>query len=237
MFQLFRALLDKHNEPSGLLTQARDEFLEILDSAAQLLEQAKPSLLATDAPGELLERARSIDKASNRLVRSIRKLLVEHLSFAAHDAPACLILMSVAKDAERMIDECRNLVELRDRVERPVPAELVAKLRELIQEIIDLVRRTRTIFAANDERGALAVVEGEKPFIERLKQLQDPALEEDGLDAQQAVALYRAFHGIQRLQAHLANIASTVVLPVHRIDFAKRSFVEEARSELDKRSE
>jgi len=70
MFQLFRALLDsdKHSE---LLKQARDEFLEILDSADALLEQALPQLLAADASGELLEQARSVDKASNRLVRSI----------------------------------------------------------------------------------------------------------------------------------------------------------------------
>ena len=59
-------------------------------------------------------QARDIDKASNTTERSIRKLLIETLSFERSDAPLCLILMSVAKDGERMIDECRNLIEVGD---------------------------------------------------------------------------------------------------------------------------
>ena len=42
----------------------------------------------------------------------------------------------------------------------------------------------------------------------------------------------RAFHIIQRMRAHLGNIASTVVFPVHQIDFAAQKFVNAAKQRL-----
>jgi phosphate uptake regulator len=234
MLQMIKALFSGESTSSGLLVDATERFLSMLAQAHELLAAAGPHLLDQSAPEDLLTRARDVDKASNKAERDIRKMLIEHLSFSHADGPACLVLMSVAKDGERLIDECRNLLESRTLLKQPVPAQYAAELRTVTGEVTGILESTRSAFAANDAKAALELVEGEKPFIDKLQAIYDRLLDDESLSPRQAIVISRAFRYVQRIRAHLANIASTVVFPVHRIDFAKRSFVEDAREELDK---
>ena len=233
MLEVLRALFGSNRRPS-LVAQANNQFLEMLDMGENLLEKAQPHLLDKDAKIELLKEARDIDKSTNRLVRAIRKMLIAHLSFNKHDASTCLILMSVVKDAERLVDECRSLLNLATLVEDPVPEEYRTALSESCTAITEVLKATRTAFAENDEASALALVESEKPFIESMKPDRDKILDDTRLSPRQAVVTARAFHIMQRIRAHLGNIASTVVFPVHQIDFAKQKFVDAAKQRLNK---
>lgn len=232
MLPLFRILFGGDRKGTNLLTQARDQFLEMLDQAIALLDDARPHLLDPDAPGELAERARSVDKSVNRIERNIRKLLVEHLAFDHADAAACLVLMSVAKDGERLVDHCRNLLELRAFLDEPIPERYADDIRALLDDGLAMLRKSRQAFADNDAQKAVELVEGEKPFIGRIKSVEDRLLDDGSLSPRQAVVASRALREIQRIYAHLGNIASTVIFPVHRIDFGKRRFVEDAKREL-----
>ena len=113
-----------------------------------------------------------------------------------------------------------------------MPEKYVRELRAVTEEVTSILRITRQAFADNDESAALKLVEGEKPFIDRLQEVYDGLLDDNSLSGRQAIVLSRSFRYVQRIRAHLANIASTVVFPVHRIDFAKRSFVEDARKDI-----
>ncbi|MDA3960757.1 MAG: hypothetical protein PF961_08200 [Planctomycetota bacterium] len=232
MLDLLKALFGGNAAQTSLLAEASDRFLGMLDQAHELLVQAVPHLLDKDAPEELDALARQVDKTSNRTERDIRKMLVEHLAFDHSDGPTCLVLMSVSKDAERLIDECRNLMESKLLIKSAVPSAYADPLRELSGEVSEVMQKTREAFANNDEQAALALVEGEKPFIARLQMVYDSLLDDDSLNTRQAVIISRALRYIQRMRAHLANIASTVVFPVHRIDFAKRSFVRQAKERI-----
>ena len=234
MLQLLKALFAGEPPATGLLADATDRFLEMLDQAHDLLASAIPHLLDQSAPEELEQRARSVDKASNKAERDIRKMLIEHLSFSIHDGPACLVMMSVAKDGERLVDECRNLLESRQLLKQEAPEAYATELRSAAEEVAGILETTRRAFAENDADAALEVVEGEKPFIDRVQASYDKLLDDESLTPRQAVVISRAFRYVQRIRAHLANIASTVIFPVHRIDFAKRSFVKDAREELGK---
>ena len=53
------------------------------------------------------------DVAVNELERSIRRKVLRHLTVnPGHDVAICLALMSVAKDAERIGDYCKNVFEV-----------------------------------------------------------------------------------------------------------------------------
>ncbi|MHC5068565.1 MAG: phosphate signaling complex PhoU family protein [Planctomycetota bacterium] len=234
MLNMIKALFESDGSSTNLIGDARDQVLTMLDQAGELLTAALPHLLDHDAPQALSDQARSVDKASNQAEREIRKMLVEHLAFSQSDGPVCLVLMSVAKDCERLIDECRNLLDLRELIQKPVPTAYADDLRELVGEVCEIMATTRGAFAADDQPAALTLVEGEKPFISRLTAIQDRILDDTDMDQRQAVVTSRAFRVTQRVRAHLANIASTVIFPIHRIDFAKRKYVEDARREIER---
>ncbi|TVR45069.1 MAG: hypothetical protein EA402_05305 [Planctomycetota bacterium] len=233
MFDLFKSLLRRGaGADAGLLFTARAQIIDTLGQAQEVLAEAVAAI-ASGQPGEGLEqRARSADKASNKAERELRKILVEHLAFSQTDGPACLVMMSVGKDVERLVDECRNLADLAVALGADPLGKHRQDLAPLAQEVHDLLARTCKAFADNDEAEALSLVESEKPFIARCHELGDRIIADEGLGVRPAVLLSRSIHVLHRLRAHLANIASTVVFPVHRIDFAKRSYIEDARKEL-----
>lgn len=234
MLEVLKALFGSSRSQSSLVVQATNQFLEMLDLGQSLLEKAQPNLLDKNADANLLKEARDVDKSANKLVRAVRKILINHLAFNKQDASTCLILMSVVKDAERLVDECRSLLELATLIEDPVPEEYRNAISENCAAVIEILVNTRAAYAANDEAKALDLVETEKPFIESMKPMRDKILDDTSLSSRQAVVTSRAFHIIQRIRAHLGNIASTVVFPVHQIDFAKQKFVNAAKQRLSR---
>lgn len=232
MFGIFKALLGQSSEPSTLLLSARSQILETLDSAYTLLAEVRSALGNGSVENGLGQRARAVDKASNKAERELRKILVEHLSFSQTDGPLCLVMMSVGKDVERLVDECRNIADIVGTAGFTIAADYYDEFIALTTEVQTVLKRTRDAFATNDEAAALDLVESEKPFIARAHVLGDRILADPHFGVRNAVMLSRGIHILHRLRAHLANIASTVVFPVHRIDFAKRSYIDDARKEL-----
>ncbi len=231
MFDIIKTLFSQ--QQPGLLAEAHSLFVDMLDEAGVILDEGMPHLLSPDMPSDMLTKARAIDKQSNRQEREIRKRLVEYLAFAPTHAPLGLVLMSAAKDAERLIDECRGLLSLSTDITSPIPDSYRQTISERTATIHTLIAQTRKAWADNDRKQALELVEGEKPFLTAIDAVQNHIMDDASLDLRQGVIIIQALLGIKRLRAHLANIASTVIMPLHRIDFAKRKFVEEARREID----
>ena len=224
MFELFKTLLGAQSQYQNLLVQANAQFCEMLDLAGEVLEQ----LVQRDEPGNLADEARQADKASNRMERGIRKLLVEHLAFGQADAPACLVLMSVAKDGERIVDLVRDLVAVLPDCAESLRPRLIEQISNLRQQVAS----TRAAFATNNEPAALALVEGEKPDFASYDAIAEDVLKQDSLAPLQYARTWHCCEILERLRAHLGNIASTVVFPVHRIDFVKDKFIRDARKQL-----
>ena len=88
-------------------------------------------------------------------------------------------------------------------------------------------------FADNDERAALEILEQERGWNRALGEVQQEVLADETLDRAAAAHTFLGLRLILRVRAHLANIASTVVLPLHRIDFARESYLREARERLN----
>lgn len=232
MIGLIKALFSNPDTNNALVLDATTRFLSMLDQAGELLIAAEPWVLNQQAPEELRKQARSVDKASNKSEREVRKMLVEALAFDNSHGPLCLVLMSVAKDGERLVDECRNLVDLPMLMRSPVPEVYANELHSITKELITTIQATRKAFAANDRAAAIELVEGEKPTTAKLHAIEDRLFDDESLGSRQAIILSRAFRYLHRIRAHLANIASTVIMPVHQIDFAKAKYLEEAKRDL-----
>src|SRR5690606_33368261 len=89
------------------------ELLEMLDHAQWMFIRANDVLRGIATAEEVQESIYRRDQAINELERSIRRKILRHLIInPGDDVPACLALMSVAKDAERIGDYCKNVFEV-----------------------------------------------------------------------------------------------------------------------------
>jgi len=109
---MFRELLSVWRRRDAL-ARMFSEFDQMLHEAHWMFQQGVEVLFgrldwhAVERP--LYER----DKQVNKLERSIRAQIVKHLTFRHEtNLAACLVLMSVVKDAERIGDYCKNIFEV-----------------------------------------------------------------------------------------------------------------------------
>ena len=204
----------------AFLTKVLEEFKTMLDNTEQTYSLVIARLLENAGPPDVEEQVWQIDKGVNEAQRDIRRHIVEHLSLQPTvDINACLLLMSVVKDAERIGDYAKNLYEVTRLLENPVDMQVFRRyLGEMDKEILTLFSLTREAFVESDEdKSELAW-----GYEERMKKRCDTAVAElahSELPVNEAVCLTLVARHFKRIIAHLTNIATSVVLPLSDIDY------------------
>jgi len=148
---------------------------------------------------------------------SIRRAVLEHLSLNPRkDLVASLVLISMVQDAERIGDFARGLGEL-PRLARSRRGGVFAdELRRLDVRIRPLFDTCASAFRADDVNKAREVVETHPLIKAELADFIDKLATSD-LSADMAIVYAAAARILQRISAHLSNIASSVVQPFDRI--------------------
>ncbi len=155
----------------------------------------------------------------NKLERKLRKQIVTHLSLnPGQEVVASLVLMSIVKDAERLGDHCKNLYESAVHWGRPL-SELAfaSKLSEFILYVTETFEATIKAFDTEDDTLAAEIIQDEVRWNKRFDTMIDELVSSD-VSTREAVCTTLFLRTLKRVQAHLSNIASSVVLPVHRLD-------------------
>lgn len=205
-----------------LMNEALDEFLSMLVDVRWMFDRSA-SALWVDSDFEAEQKAvHERDIEVNRAERGIRRRIVRHL--AINPSPRtneALVLMSVVKDAERLGDYCKNIIDVRRyRGQEPVGTEpLVASLKELQRDIDLVLGSTADIFRDSDADGAKQVLKAVAEITKRCEALIDGVLAEDQLTNRQAVCVTLTARYFRRVAAHAGNIATAVVMPLHKLDF------------------
>ena len=153
-------------------------------------------------------------------MRTIRRSLVNHLSLrVGHDAPACLVLMSVVKDAERLGDYCKNMFEVAEKFGQSLAqGRYMTPLVDISEKLEALIARTGEAFIRSEADLAQAVVH-ESHTVALGCDMILKQLIQDKLPTQKAVAYSLLSRYFKRLARHLGNIASSVLVGVEEIDF------------------
>jgi phosphate uptake regulator len=161
------------------------------------------------------------DVQVNQLERSIRKKVVAHLSLAGNtpDVPYCLLLMSLVKDVERIGDYGKNLAELVDIRAEPVPEdEIVDELQEIRRGVEEAFQSTWEIFASSDTERAMQYIWQGRDLAHRCDTLILRIAAAD-YDASTTTVLALCTRYYKRIGGHALNILSSVVMPLHKIDY------------------
>ena len=162
----------------------------------------------------------SIDKKINDLEKDIRSKVVKHLSLQPSvDVSACLLLMSVVKDAERLGDYCKNLFEVIQLLDKPIDKNKYSQLFNSIDvEILELFNQTKKAFIESDENMAALSWNYERKIVKRCDKIIEK-LSKSNLSVNEAVCFTLIARYFKRLAAHLANIATSVILPINELDY------------------
>ena len=171
----------------------------------------------------------------NKLERTIRKQVIAHLSLkgSSPSLPYCLLLMSLVKDAERIGDYAKNLSEVREYHPDPLPQdEYVGELRSIREGVERAFSVTAEVFAASDHERAMALIREGRTITHRCDMLVSRvAASEYGARDATAVVMGTRFY--KRIAAHVLNILTSVVMPLHKLDYYDEAEIQPPEYELE----
>ena len=202
------------------LNDMLNEFTQMVEKTEWMFDTAVQVLMAQKGSQEVARELYAKDKEVNEHQRSIRRKIINHLTLHPHaDVPACLVLMSVVKDAERVGDYCKNIYELSTMFDVAFDkGRYKTPLKELAEQLENLFGKTRKAFVWSDEDAAHAIIiKGE--MITKQCDMLIKQLIVDNLPTNKAVAYTLLARYFKRVSSHLVNVATSVVTSVDNLDY------------------
>ncbi len=202
------------------LSQVITDFKLMLDHAENVYTMVTQALLENNQSADLKDNVYKIDKQINRLQRSIRVRIVEHMTLQpAVDTNSCLCLMSVVKDAERVGDYTKNLYEVVELLDKPIDRKTYdAYFGDIDKNILTLFKGTKDAFVQEDDGQAKATYHLESKLVKECDAILTKLAKSD-LRANECVCYTLIARYFKRIAAHLANISTSVVLPISELDY------------------
>jgi phosphate uptake regulator len=208
-----------------------EKFARMLELAREMTVSAGEIFFNSKTAPEDRSHIYEQDVKVNKLERSIRKQVVAHLSLPGNrpDVPYCLLLMSLVKDIERIGDYAKNLSEIVDIHPGPLPDdELVKELGEIRRGVDEAFQSAAEIFATSDSERALEFIRQGRDIAHRCDSLIR-RVARASYDAGTTSAVVLGARYYKRIGGHVLNLLSSVVMPLHKIDYYDEDEIPGAR--------
>ena len=198
----------------------------MLDDANWMFDKVADVMARQQNPDELVDELYAKDRQINQSEQALREKLATHLSLGNEgDLPACLVLMSIVKDVERVGDYCKNIFEVARFSSLSFShKEFAEPLAEISRSVAGLFVPTRDAFVKTDRDIARRVLTDAGALSKQcdlmVKQLLNLS---PGFPADEAVAYALLARYYKRVEGHLSNVATSVVSPLPMLDFRKKS--------------
>ncbi len=203
------------------LSTVLDEFQEMLVDSQRIFTCVFKFLVENKETPGLEEKVFAIDKKVNQLERDIRTRIIAHLAIRPEvDTSMSLLLMSVIKDAERLGDYGKNLFGVSQILDKPIEkAKYHAYFGDIDKDIIKLFEDTKNAFMDNDKGKAAKSWKYENKIVKFCDEVILKLAKSDDLSTNEVVSYTLIARYYKRIAAHLANIATSVILPLNDLDF------------------
>lgn len=215
MFEWLRAI----GGDAANLQPILENFKQMMIDGLHMFDLAANALLGGTNTEVIRKELFKADKGINKNEQSLRRQLIVHASVhGASGFPTCLVLMSIAKDAERIGDYCKNLFDLAasGRI-----SEGLAEFQDLVKakdELSNQLRRMIRVFDSQDQDEARQLMHD----AEALQDFCDENIEQliaGEFGGREPVISALAFRYFKRICAHSKNITTSIVLPVDLLDY------------------
>jgi phosphate uptake regulator len=215
MFRWFR-------ESGDGLAEVEDVFATMLADDRHVFDLAMSARVGGADPETVGEELDRTEERTDEAERRIRRLVLVHASVhGSADLAACLMYMSIAKDAERIADLSKNLFGIAVTVGAPPPGSLRDELVHMRDTISPMITEAAHIFAEDDREAAEAFIETARELQTTSRDRIDALLREE-LEAPQPAATALTYRHLSRIVANLLNIVSAVVMPLDQVGYPKR---------------
>ena len=211
--------------PGNPLQAMADNFAKMIELTHKQTVKAGEIYFSRTTSPESRSEIRRMDVEVNKLERKIRKQVIQRLSLrgTTQQVPYSLLLMSLVKDVERIGDYAKNLSEVVDFSSDPLPDdEITAELREFRKFVETAFGSTAEIFSASDREGAIELITAGRGLAQRSDALLSRIARSD-YNASLTTSAILGTRYYKRIGAHLLNILSSVVMPLHKLDYYDES--------------
>ena len=217
----FKKLFDALTK-GPVLEDAFDKAGEMHERSAALFEKSFEVAMGQEELSK--KELKEMDIKINKLMRAIRRDIYQYLSVASKpNVNASLILTSIVIDYERIGDISANIAEINDIygicICKSKYAEDLTEIKEMITKLFKMTVRA---FDKEDEEGAKAAIELHDRIKKKHSQLIQKMIEQNEIDNNEAIAVAMMGYYFRRINAHLSNIDTTVLLPFPSMGFASK---------------
>ena len=204
------------------LERMRAEFCEMVDAGRHAFALATDALLGETSLQAVQKDLLKTDKRINRAERQIRKEIVVHASVHGTDEFApCLVLMSIVKDAERLGDYAKDLFHVVSLAPQLPVGEHLEQFKSLRDRALSLLIDCHRAIEVHDEDIAVRVIVEAQKIGDLCDRHVDAFIRSSQSD-ELAVAYALEYRYFRRIASHTSNIASSVVQPLHKLDFTSK---------------
>jgi phosphate uptake regulator len=214
------------SDPTSEMLEALEEMF---DQAGELVTLAGSCLVDGEAGPALLASILEKDRRLNKAERRIRKRVIVHLVTGEGGGRVlnALLLMNVVRDLERVGDYAKNLSQILEDGGAPLPPAgdpEADALRELRRDVEDMVLGAGTAFRSADPTGAARLIRRGKAICRRSDQLITTVAGGDrGAGATTTLVLASRYY--KRIAAHIMNVLTGVVMPLHKLSVYDESVI------------
>jgi phosphate transport system protein len=209
------------NDPS-LVTIALKNAIVMLELGQEMFSLVTDSLVKDTEP-EKASNIKRMDKEINKIHREVNRQIFEHLSISpGKNLFPSLVLLTVVKDSERIGDYNKNIAELLEIMpERLDLDKYTDTFQKMWRETTQMFDEAIRAFKEENEQLAHKVLEEYTHISKICDEIIDQILTEGKSKGikKDLVILVLLMRYFKRVNAHLKNIASTVVNPFHRIGY------------------
>jgi phosphate transport system protein len=204
----------------GLLNQALEKTQAMIETVAKTYSYVREYLLRGVKPDvDVYGR----DRYVNTLNREIRRLIAEHLVLKPGDDPvAGLVLLNVNIDLERVGDFTKNMHEVAEAYAGPITESKYHRLPELL-DIEGLVKQdfalTLKAFSEFDSAAARQVCDNHRKLAPKTNELINELFVFTEVSVKDAVMAVLVCRYTKRINAHLMNVASTIINPFDWVSY------------------
>jgi len=218
MFDKFKTLFSS----DSLLDQAYNTTLTMLEFDQRMFLAARETLRETDTD-ELPFDLHTMDRQINRYQQEVRQMVLTHLAVAgSSNLVPGLALVSIVIDVERIGDYTKNMTELAEHhKERLSGYSHEAMLSDIEKQLIEIFPQTITVLKDQDTAAARGIMASERELARNSEKIVSAMILDAGSEVPNGDAVCLALYAryLKRIDAHLTNIASSIVNPFPRIGF------------------
>lgn len=205
-----------------LIEDARNQCLHMLDAGKEMFQLVSHSLKERTRKQELKAIAR-MDKSINQEQREVRKKVFEHLALSrGKDLIEGLQLTSIVIDLERIGDYTKNIAEIVEMMpEKSDFGKHEDTYHEVYRETLKMFDIVRVAFEKDNEAKAREAL----TIYDRISKTCDGVVAEvfktgngDSIN-KGLLAMALLLRYMKRVNAHLKNVATSIINPVHMIGF------------------